>query len=83
MFQHIQGVPEPLGLLRPDLATDYPGLEALVMRLLARAREQRFPSATALLEALAATPPAPHPAPDVRPALAPHPSSPVAEPPAA
>ena len=79
MFQHLQGVPEPLGRLRPDLATDYPGLEALVMRLLARERELRFPSATALLEALAAKPPAPHPAPDVRPALTPHPAA-VAEP---
>jgi eukaryotic-like serine/threonine-protein kinase len=82
MFQHIQGVPEPLGLLRPDLASDHPGLEALVMRLLARERELRFPSAAALLEALGAKPPAPHPAPDVRPTLTLHPAA-VAEPPAA
>jgi serine/threonine-protein kinase len=58
MFQHLQGVPDPLGLMRPDLARDYPGLEAIVMRLLAREREQRFDSAAALLDALALKPPA-------------------------
>jgi TonB family protein len=52
MFQHLQGVPEPLGQLRPDLANDYPGLEAIVMRLLDRERDQRFASASELLEAL-------------------------------
>jgi serine/threonine protein kinase len=30
MFQHIQGVPEPLGLLRPDLAKEHSGLEAVL-----------------------------------------------------
>jgi TonB family protein len=82
MFQHIQGVPEPLGLLRPDLAKEHSGLEEVVMRLLAREREQRFPSAAALLEALAAKPPATHPEPDVRPAVTPHPAA-VAKPPMA
>jgi serine/threonine-protein kinase len=52
MFQHLQGVPEPLGQLRPDLANDYPNLEAIVMRLLARERDQRFASASEFLEAL-------------------------------
>jgi eukaryotic-like serine/threonine-protein kinase len=59
MYQHLQGVPEPLGHLRPDLAREHPGLEAIVMRLLARDREQRFPSAAAFLEAIAPRPPAP------------------------
>jgi serine/threonine-protein kinase len=53
MYQHLQGVPEPLGNLRPELAREYPGLEAIVMRLLAREREDRFPSTQSLLEALA------------------------------
>ena len=53
MFRHLQGVPEPLNSLRPDLARDYPELESIVMRLIAREREERFPSAAALLEALA------------------------------
>jgi TonB family protein len=65
MFQHLQGVPEPLGKLRPDLEKEHPGLDAVVMRLLAREREQRFPSATAFLESL--TPPVPAPAPAVTP----------------
>ncbi len=58
MFQHLQGVPAPLGSLRPDIERDYPGLEAIVMRLLAREREERFPSALAVLEALAPVTPA-------------------------
>jgi hypothetical protein len=37
--------------LRPSLAKEHPGLEAIVMRLLAREREQRFASAAAFLEA--------------------------------
>jgi serine/threonine protein kinase len=53
MYQHLQGVPQPLDRLRPDLAREHPGLEAIVMRLLAREREQRFPSAAAFLEAIA------------------------------
>jgi eukaryotic-like serine/threonine-protein kinase len=53
MFQHLQGVAEPLEQLRPDLGRDYPGVGALVMSLLARDREQRVPSATTVLEMLA------------------------------
>jgi serine/threonine-protein kinase len=53
MYQHLQGVPQPLDRLRPELTRKYPGLEAIVMRLLAREREQRFPSAAAFLEAIA------------------------------
>jgi serine/threonine-protein kinase len=53
MYEHLQGVPEPLEKLRPDLATNYPGLAAITMQLLAREREQRFPSAATLVEALA------------------------------
>lgn len=41
MFQHLQGVPDPLGKLRPDLVKDHPRLEAIIMRMLARDREQR------------------------------------------
>jgi serine/threonine-protein kinase len=59
MYQHLQGVPKQLGLLRPELAWEHPGLEAIVMRLMAREREQRYPSAAAALEALSAKPPAP------------------------
>lgn len=59
MYQHLQGVPEPLGHLRPDLAREHPELEAIVMRLLARDREQRFPTAAAFLEAITPRPPAP------------------------
>jgi serine/threonine-protein kinase len=59
MYQHLQGVPQPLERFRPELAWEHSGLEAIVMRLMARDREQRFPSATAALEALSAKPPAP------------------------
>jgi tetratricopeptide (TPR) repeat protein len=59
MYQHLQGVPQPLERFRPELAWEHSGLEAIVMRLMARDREQRFPSATAALEALSANPPAP------------------------
>ena len=59
MYQHLQGVPQPLERLRPALAKEHPGLEAIVMRLLAREREQRFPSAAAFLEATAPQQPAP------------------------
>jgi serine/threonine protein kinase len=62
MYQHLQGTPAKFAALRPDLAREYPGLEPLVMRLLAREREQRFPSAAAFLEALAPKA-APTPAP--------------------
>lgn len=67
MFQHLQGVPEPLGLLRPDLTKAHPGLADLVMRLLAREREERFPSASALLDALALKPPAKDAQPAAKP----------------
>jgi hypothetical protein len=59
MYQHLQGVPEPLELLRPELAWEHSAMEAIVMRLLAREREQRFPSAAAVLEVLSMPPPAP------------------------
>jgi serine/threonine protein kinase len=59
MYLHLQGVPPPLELLRPELAWEHPGLEAIVMRLLAREREQRFPSAAAVAEALSLPPPPP------------------------
>jgi len=73
MFQHLQGVPMPLCNLRPNLAREHPGLEAVVMRLLAREREHRFSSAVAALEALSAPPPAPRPKtlPEVPPIPAP------------
>jgi len=58
MYQHLQGVPTPLELMRPELAMEHPGMEAIVRRLLARDREDRFPTATAALEALSAPPPA-------------------------
>jgi eukaryotic-like serine/threonine-protein kinase len=80
MFQHLQGTPEPLGNLRPDLATSHPQLESVVMRLLARERDERFPSASAVLEALTpealASPSVPvaPPTPTVEPAI---PSSPA------
>jgi serine/threonine-protein kinase len=61
MYLHLQGAPPPLELLRPELAWEHPGLEAIVMRLLAREREQRFPSAAAVVEALSAPPPPPRP----------------------
>jgi serine/threonine-protein kinase len=61
MYQHLQGTPAPLELLRPELAREHPGLAAIVMRLLAREREQRFPSAAAVVEALSAPPPPPRP----------------------
>jgi serine/threonine-protein kinase len=59
MYQHLQGAPPPLELMRPELAREHPGLEAIVMRLLAREREQRYPSAAAVVEALSAPPPPP------------------------
>ncbi|HME58281.1 MAG TPA: protein kinase, partial [Terracidiphilus sp.] len=73
MYQHLQGTPPPLELLRPELAWEHPGLEAIVMRLLAREREHRFSSAVAALEALSAPPPAPRPKtlPEVPPIPAP------------
>lgn len=79
MFQHLQGVPEPLALLRPDLDREYPGLNPLVMSLLARECAQRPPSATAVLEALSFRPaprsyaPPPAPAPTQAPVAPPQP----------
>src|SRR5271157_3902169 len=75
MYQHLQGTPPPLELLRPELAWEHPGMEAIVMRLLAREREHRFSSAVAALEALSAPPPAPRPKtlPEVPPIPAPVP----------
>ncbi|MGO9318191.1 MAG: protein kinase domain-containing protein [Terracidiphilus sp.] len=61
MYQHLQGTPPPLELLRPELSREHPGLQAIVMRLLAREREQRFPAAAAVVEALSAPPPSPRP----------------------
>jgi hypothetical protein len=43
MYQHLQGVSQPIERLRPELAREHPWLGAIVMRLLARDREQRFP----------------------------------------
>ena len=80
MFQHLQGVPHPLSQLRPDVEREHPGLEGIVMRLLAREREQRFPSATALLEALAPKPES-RSAPLVEPVSTPQPR--VVDPPLA
>lgn len=53
MYQHLNGTVEPPSAVRPELERDYPGLDAVVMRLLAREREQRIPSAVAFLEAVA------------------------------
>ena len=61
LYQHLQGVPPPLELLRPELVWEHPGLDAIVMRLLAREREQRYPSAAAVVEALSMPPPPPRP----------------------
>jgi serine/threonine protein kinase len=55
MYQHLHEQPQPPSLLRPELAK-WPGLDALVLRLLAKDRDQRFPSAAGLLEALTLTP---------------------------
>ena len=52
MYQHLQGVPEPILTLRPELANEYPGLDSVVMSLLARDRDQRLPSAAAFLDLL-------------------------------
>jgi len=55
----LAGSSAALERLRPALAKEHPGLEAIVMRLLAREREQRFPSAAAFLEATAPSSPRP------------------------
>ena len=53
MYQHLNGTIEPLSSIRPELERDYPGLNAVVMGLLATEREQRTPSALAFLEEVA------------------------------
>jgi serine/threonine protein kinase len=55
MYQHLHEQPQPPSQLHPELA-DWPGLDALVLRLLAKEREQRFPSVADLLEQLALPP---------------------------
>ncbi|HWG21414.1 MAG TPA: protein kinase [Terracidiphilus sp.] len=62
MFQHLQGTPERLGDLCPDAAKKYPGLEKLVMRLLAREREDRPESAVEFLREMEAVQTAGEPA---------------------
>ena len=52
MYQHLQSAPEPLSAVRPEMARDYPTLDAIVLRLLAKDRDQRFSSAAAVQEAL-------------------------------
>ena len=52
MYQHLQCTPEPLAALRPDLVDQYPGLDAIVLRLLAREREHRPPGVSQFLAAL-------------------------------
>lgn len=52
MYQHLEGAPASLLELRPELEQDYPGLNAIVMKLLARRREDRFASANELLGVL-------------------------------
>jgi serine/threonine-protein kinase len=55
LYQHLHEQPQPPSTLRPELA-NWPGLDALVLRLLAKDRDQRFPSAAGLLEALTLAP---------------------------
>jgi serine/threonine protein kinase len=71
MFQHLQGVPEPLELVRPDLNREFPGLGSIVTRLLARDREQRFSSAATFIDAIDQKPAALKPALAVQPISAP------------
>jgi serine/threonine-protein kinase len=80
MYQHLQGVPVPLEQLRPELAWEHSGMEAIVMRMLAREREQRFPSAAVVLEVLSMPPPPPRPVTIAEAPLAPVPEAgPAAE----
>jgi len=51
MYQHLQETPRPPSQLKPELA-DWPGLDALVLHLLAREREQRPASIDELLAEL-------------------------------
>ncbi len=52
MHQHLFADPHPPSQLRPELRS-FPELDALVLRMLEREREQRFASAAAVAEALA------------------------------
>ncbi|HWG21899.1 MAG TPA: protein kinase [Terracidiphilus sp.] len=52
MFQHLQGIPEPLGKVRPAVARELPGLDALVMQMMARERENRPANMHAVLDEL-------------------------------
>jgi serine/threonine-protein kinase len=56
MYQHLQEEPQPPSRLRPELKS-FPGLDELVLRLLAKDRELRFSSAAAVIEALSLKPP--------------------------
>jgi len=51
MYQHLYQDPQPPSRLRPALL-NYPGLDEVLLCLLAREREQRFPSTDAFLAAL-------------------------------
>lgn len=51
MYQHLHEQPQAPSLLRPELL-NWPRLDDLILRLLAKDRAQRFPTAAALLEAL-------------------------------
>jgi pimeloyl-ACP methyl ester carboxylesterase len=56
LFHAVQALePTPLQELRPDVP---PGVQQVVLRLLSKDREQRYPDAAALLEALEAAEPA-------------------------
>jgi serine/threonine protein kinase len=58
MYQHLQGALEPISKYRPEVLTLHPGLEQIVMRLLARERESRFSSSAAFIESLTLSVPA-------------------------
>jgi serine/threonine-protein kinase len=69
MYQHLQQEPQPPSRLRPELA-NWPGLDALVLRLLARDREQRPKDAAelpGLIDAIAYVPPRTSPANEPEP----------------
>lgn len=61
MMAHLQGAPEPIARLRPEIARNKPHLIPIVMGLLAREAADRVPSALTLLEELANHPLAPEP----------------------
>ncbi|HWG21903.1 MAG TPA: serine/threonine-protein kinase [Terracidiphilus sp.] len=80
MFQHLQQSPRPPSELRPEIG-NYPGLEELMLRLLAREREDRPDSAEEFLRELSAvedrTAKAPRRRTIVEPAPEPPPEVPV------